>query len=113
MTLAILLAAIFLAYANGSNDNFKGVATLFGSGTTDYKKALNWACWTTLAGSLAAVWVAQGLVSKFSGKGLVPDGVAASPVFLARLWAWGLRQPCWWLPSWAYPFQPHTRLPGP
>jgi phosphate/sulfate permease len=28
----ILLATFFLAYANGANDNFKGVATLFGSG---------------------------------------------------------------------------------
>lgn len=36
----ILLSTIFLAYTNGANDNFKGVATLFGSGTTDYKKAL-------------------------------------------------------------------------
>ena len=32
----IALAVIGLAYANGANDNFKGVATLFGSGTTDY-----------------------------------------------------------------------------
>ena len=34
MTFAvILLAVVCLAYANGANDNFKGVATLFGSGT--------------------------------------------------------------------------------
>ena len=36
----ILLAGLFVAYANGANDNFKGVPTLFGSGTTDYKRAL-------------------------------------------------------------------------
>ena len=85
MLIALLLAAIFLAYANGANDNFKGVATLFGSHTSDYRQALHWACWTTLAGSIAAVWIAQGLLSTFSGKGLVPDAIAASPVFLSSV----------------------------
>jgi PiT family inorganic phosphate transporter len=37
MTLTIILFAAFsLAYANGANDNFKGVATLFGSRTASY-----------------------------------------------------------------------------
>ncbi|MBI3535310.1 MAG: inorganic phosphate transporter, partial [Deltaproteobacteria bacterium] len=69
----IVLFGIFLAYANGSNDNFKGVATLLGSKTTTYKNALSWATLTTLAGSLAALVLAHGLISSFSGKGLVPD----------------------------------------
>jgi inorganic phosphate transporter, PiT family len=30
----LLVAILFVAYTNGANDNFKGVATLFGSGTT-------------------------------------------------------------------------------
>jgi len=38
----LFVSAFFLAYSNGANDNFKGVATLFGSGTTNYKKAINW-----------------------------------------------------------------------
>ena len=33
---AVFVTTIFLAYANGANDNFKGVATLFGSQTTNY-----------------------------------------------------------------------------
>ncbi|MFO7902100.1 MAG: hypothetical protein ACQESR_08400 [Planctomycetota bacterium] len=34
MTLTILILVVLaLAYANGANDNFKGVATLFGIGT--------------------------------------------------------------------------------
>jgi PiT family inorganic phosphate transporter len=61
-----------LAFANGANDNFKGVATLLGSHTTNYRRALNWACSTTLAGSIAAVWIAQELLDTFSGRGLVP-----------------------------------------
>ena len=44
MSLAFLaLAACFLAYSNGANDNFKGVATLFGSGTAGYRTAISWA----------------------------------------------------------------------
>lgn len=44
MALAIILLGVAaLAYANGANDNFKGVATLFGSGTTPYRSALVWA----------------------------------------------------------------------
>ncbi len=78
----IVLATLFVAYANGANDNFKGVATLVGSGTTDYRKALAWATVTTLAGSLAAFFFATKLVKTFSGKGLVPDGLIATPEFL-------------------------------
>lgn len=65
----------FLAFANGANDNFKGVATLFGSGTTDYKRALAWATFTTALGSLAALVLAKGLLVAFSGQGLVPAAV--------------------------------------
>lgn len=81
-TLLILLATLFVAYTNGANDNFKGVATLFGSGTTDYRKALTWATVTTFAGSLAAFFWAEKLVKTFSGKGLVPDALIATPEFL-------------------------------
>lgn len=80
--ICILLVTIFLAYANGANDNFKGVATLFGSSASDYKKALWWATVTTFAGSIAALFVATNLATVFSGKGLVPDAVAIDPYFL-------------------------------
>lgn len=79
--MAAILFGLFLAYANGANDNFKGVATLFGSGTTGYKKALGWATVTTLLGSLTALALAQGLIATFSGRGLVPDQVAAMKSF--------------------------------
>ncbi|HLW65080.1 MAG TPA: inorganic phosphate transporter [Gemmataceae bacterium] len=79
---AIIVAVVFLAYSNGANDNFKGVATLFGSGTTNYRRAMAWATVTTLAGSLLALIIAQGLVDRFKGKGLVPDAVTAEPQFL-------------------------------
>ncbi|MGY8915711.1 MAG: anion permease [Flavobacteriales bacterium] len=77
----LFLAACFLAYSNGANDNFKGVATLFGSGTTNYKKAIVWATATTFAGSIAAIFLAGSLVKNFSGKGLVPDTLIQAPEF--------------------------------
>lgn len=80
--LVLALAVLFLAYSNGANDNFKGVATLFGSGATNYRNALAWATLTTLAGSLFALLLAQGLVDTFKGKGLVPDTVTGQPSFL-------------------------------
>jgi PiT family inorganic phosphate transporter len=83
LLLALLfVATLFLAYSNGANDNFKGVATLFGSGTTDYKSAIGWATVSTLAGSVCSIFLAEALVKRFSGKGLVPDALTISPQFL-------------------------------
>jgi len=83
MTLLLLfLATCFLAYSNGANDNFKGVASLFGSRTADYRTALGWATITTFAGSITSIFVAQALLKKFSGKGLVPDSLVTSEYFL-------------------------------
>ena len=81
----IIGATLFVAFANGANDNFKGVATLYGSGTTNYRKALAWATITTFAGSLTAVFLATRLVSTFQGKGLVPDSLLQSEPFLAAV----------------------------
>lgn len=77
----LFVSACFLAYSNGANDNFKGVATLFGSGITNYKKAINWATITTFSGSVAAVFLASELVKNFSGKGLVPNELITMPIF--------------------------------
>lgn len=81
----IIGATLFVAYVNGANDNFKGVATLFGSGTTDYRKALWWATGTTLAGSLGAFFLAAKLIPVFQGKDLVPTSLAQSQPFLAAV----------------------------
>ena len=82
MTIALLLAVVFVAFANGANDNFKGVATLHGSGTLSYRQALLWATISTGLGSLLALALAGGLVKSFGGKGLVADGIADDPAFL-------------------------------
>jgi PiT family inorganic phosphate transporter len=82
MLTLLFMAVCFLAYSNGANDNFKGVASLFGSRTCNYKTAISWATVTTGAGSIAAIFLAESLLKKFSGKGLVPDALTAQPQFL-------------------------------
>ncbi len=81
-TILLIIAVCWLAYSNGANDNFKGVATLFGSGTTSLKFAVWWAMLTTLAGALVAFYLGGLLIKAFSGKGLVGAEVLADPTFL-------------------------------
>jgi inorganic phosphate transporter, PiT family len=77
----LAIAALFLAFSNGANDNFKGFATVWGSATLDYRRALIIATVAAIAGSIASVLLANGLIKQFSGKGLVPDDVVALPAF--------------------------------
>lgn len=81
----VFLAVLLVAYANGANDIFKGVATLYGGGASDYRVALLWAVGTTLAGSLLAAVLAESLIKTFSGSGLVPQAVLADPSFVVAV----------------------------
>ncbi len=86
MLLVFLVLAIgFVAFTNGANANSKGVASLYGSGTTSLKVAIWWGTATTFAGSIAAVFLAEGLITKFSGKGLVGDELLQSPSFTSAV----------------------------
>ena len=78
----LFVATCFLAYSNGANDNFKGVASLYGCRAASYRTAITWATVTTFAGSIASIFFAQALLKKFSGKGLVPDSFVGSEAFL-------------------------------
>ena len=83
MLLVLLFLAVgFVAFTNGANANFKGVASLYGSRTATFKQALLWGTTTTLAGSLTAMWLADGMLKKFSGRGLVPEELVQSPSFV-------------------------------
>jgi PiT family inorganic phosphate transporter len=82
MTTLLLATIAFLAWSNGANDNFKGVASLFGSGTTSYRSAISWATATTFAGSVCSIFLAQALLAKFSGKGIVPESLVGAEHFL-------------------------------
>ncbi len=77
--LILCFAAMLLAYSNGANDNFKGFATIWGSGEADYNSALRLATITTVIGAIAALYIANGLVANFSGRGLVPNQLASTP----------------------------------
>ncbi len=82
MTILLLFAVAFLAYSNGANDNFKGVASLFGSRTATYRTAITWATLATFAGSVCSIFLAQSVLKKFSGKDLVPDALVGSEHFI-------------------------------
>jgi len=97
LTYPLILAALVLAFANGSNDNFKAVATLYGSGAMGYRAALRLATGAQIAGSLASIVIAGTLLKAFSGKGLVPADVVP-------------RFRCCWRLGWACRFPPLTPL---
>jgi len=82
MTTLLILCVILLSFANGANDNFKGVATLWGSGLTTYQRAIAWATGFTFLGSLGAIWLGSALAAKFSGAKFVDASVAAQLPFL-------------------------------
>ena len=82
MILTLLAAtALFLAFSNGANDNFKGFATVWGSASLSYRTALILSNAATLAGGIVSIILADGLIKQFSGRGLVEDAIAASAPF--------------------------------
>ena len=85
LTVILLLAVGFVAFTNGANANFKGVASLYGSGTATLRRALYWGTAATFAGSLAAVFASHGLLKAFSGKGIVADHLVKSPQFVSSV----------------------------
>jgi PiT family inorganic phosphate transporter len=92
LALTILLTLVaLLAFANGANDNCKGVATLVGYGAATPRSALVWAAVSTAIGSAISFWAAAGLIKSFSGGGLFASGAALSTPFFTAvlLGAWG------------------------
>lgn len=85
LVIVILVGALFVGFSNGANDNFKGFATVWGSHSLTYKRALGLATVATVAGGIASVILAHGLVQQFSGKGLVPPSIVASQAFVAAV----------------------------
>ncbi|MDQ3425040.1 MAG: inorganic phosphate transporter [Actinomycetota bacterium] len=81
-TLLVLAVGASLAYANGSNDVSKGIATLVGSGVTDHRRAIVWGtAWTGVGGVLGALF-AGAMLTTF-GKGLLTPGT--TPTFASAL----------------------------
>lgn len=66
MTGLLLVLVALLAYANGSNDNSKGVATLVGYGAATPRRALLYAALTTGIGGAVSLVYSGGLLKSFS-----------------------------------------------
>ena len=80
--MTVFLIALLLAAANGANDNIKGAATLMGSGVIGYRPAIALATAATALGGVASIFLLNGLLAAFSGKGIVPAGLTTSLPFL-------------------------------
>lgn len=85
LTIILFLAVCCVAFTNGANANFKGVASLYGSGTTTLRRALIWGTATTFAGSVTAAFLAKGLLTTFTGRGIVPNSLVESPGFVSAV----------------------------
>lgn len=80
--IALIIITLFLAYSNGANDNFKGVATIFGSKLVSYNNAILITTTFTFAGVVVSAFFAESLVKSFSGKGLIPDAIISQSNFI-------------------------------
>jgi len=75
----LAFALVFaLAFANGANDVSKAIATLVGSGITNYRSAIAWGTVWTMVGAASAAVVASAMVKTFS-HGLVQAGTIIEP----------------------------------
>lgn len=82
MVSTLWITVLLLAFANGSNDNAKGVATLCGSGLASYTTTILWGTFCTLIGALLSVRFSAKLISLFNGHGLLPGDAAGQPDLL-------------------------------
>jgi PiT family inorganic phosphate transporter len=67
-----LICGMFVAYLNGANDVSKGIATLAGSGVSNYRRAIQWGVVWTGVGGLASSVVSQAMLGTF-GAGLLRE----------------------------------------
>ncbi|CAE6731012.1 MULTISPECIES: inorganic phosphate transporter [Nitrospira] len=87
MELSILtfVLVLSLACANGANDVSKAIATLVGSGVTNYRTAILWGTLWTMIGAGLSGLVATAMVKTFSQGLLAPDAPASPPIAAAVL----------------------------
>src|SRR3989449_5244216 len=78
MELSLFVFVLALAYANGTNDVSKAIATLVASGVATYRTAVIWGTIWTTVGAAASGVVAGAMLNTFSA-GLLQPGVAVPP----------------------------------
>lgn len=90
LTFALILV---LSFANGTNDVSKAIATLVGSGITNYRTAITWGTLWTMLGAAASAFVATAIVKTFSTGFIRPDLAipsALAPAVLSGAVLWVL-----------------------
>lgn len=81
-----LLSAVALAFANGSNDISKSIATLIGTGESDYKKAVVWVSISTALGAvLASAWAVK--MTLLFTKGMLDPRIQINQMFALSILA--------------------------
>jgi PiT family inorganic phosphate transporter len=93
MTLTLVLLVALLAFANGSNDNGKGVATLVGFGVARPRTALLYATAATALGGAVSFWLAHGMLKGFAGGWLFDRSADLDPRFYVAV----LTGACGWI----------------
>lgn len=83
MLVVLVVLTLILSAANGGNDVSRGIATLVGSGVSNYRGAVIWGTIWTIFGALAASMASQGLVASFSGRALVRGEAPGVTLLLA------------------------------
>jgi len=78
---ALTLLVILLSFANGGNDVANGIATLVGSGVSDYKKAVVWGTIWTIAGAIISAFFALAMLKTFSLGGIVKSTYNLNEMF--------------------------------
>lgn len=95
MELSILtfVLILVLAFANGTNDVSKAIATLVGSGVAHYRTAIAWGTFWTIAGAALAAFITTAIVKTFSS-GFIQAGLtipsALAPAILSGAILWVL-----------------------
>ncbi len=93
LALVTYLLVVALAFANGTNDVSKAIATLVGSGVTNYRTAILWGTIWTMVGASASAFVSAAMVKTFSSGLIQPDFVIPpelAPAVLTGAMTWVL-----------------------
>ena len=95
MDLSVLTFSLILllGFANGTNDVSKAIATLVGSGVTNYRTAIAWGTLWTMIGAAVAAFVATAMVKTFSSGFFQPNLAIPStlaPAILSGTCLWVL-----------------------
>jgi len=90
-TILALLLLFGIAYANGSNDISKTIATLAGAGVTSVKHAILWGCFWMVMGGLSGVYWGVEIIKNLTENiyltsGILPIEMAVSIAIAPMIW---------------------------